>query len=290
MLHHSKGLIAVPETPSLRRRRLVAALKRLREEQGKTLAEAGEAAGFSEAKISRIESFKSPISGDDTFTLATALGADETTAGALVNLARSAKQTGWWASYEGDGLGRFSDFLELESDAVGIRQYTFDLIPGRLQTERYARAVIRHFLPQAEEEEIDQRVRLRLDRQQRISAPAWYILDQAALNRAVGGPDVMAEQLDYLAEVALKPRRTLQILPTAISGHPAMGVTFSLFELRDGAVYVAMDTLTGGLYLEDPADVDVHVDTWSRLQAIGANFDDSVTLVRRARDDHRSAS
>ncbi|MFI5607852.1 helix-turn-helix domain-containing protein [Amycolatopsis sp. NPDC051903] len=278
----------MPDKPGLRRRRLVGALRRLREEAGLNLTQAAQAAGFSEAKLSRVEAFKSSINGDDTYALATALGADEATANALVVLARSAKQRLWWDSHLGEGLGSFSHFLELESDAVGSRQYEFDLIPGRLQTPEYAHAVIRHIRPEVEDDEIDARVQLRLDRQTRITTPTWYIVDEAALIRPVGGPEVMADQLDHLAAVANKPRTTLQILPTNITGHPAMGTAFSLFELPDGAVYATQDTLTGGIYLEDRADVAVYEAAWSRLQAIALDFDRSTKVVRQARNDHRS--
>ncbi|QRP43588.1 helix-turn-helix transcriptional regulator [Amycolatopsis sp. FDAARGOS 1241] len=278
------------DKPGLRRRRLVGALRRLREEAGLNLTQAAQAAGFSEAKLSRVEAFKSSINGDDTYALAMALGADEATANALVVLARSARQRLWWDSYLGEGLGRFGDFLELESDAVEIRQYVIDLIPGRLQTPEYTRAVMKHFFPDAEVEEIEARVQLRLDRQSRIAAPVWYIVDEAALIRPVGGPEVMADQLDRLANEASKPRNTLQILPTDVTGHSAMGATFSLFRLSDDSIYATQDTLTGGIYFEDRAEVAVYEAAWSRLQATAVDFERSVKLVRESRDRHRSAS
>ena len=276
------------ETPSLRRRRLVGALKRLREEQGKTLADAAEAAGFSEAKVSRIESFKSAISGDDTFTLATALGADETTANALVSLARSAKHTGWWHdSYEDNGLGAFADFLELEEEAREVFEFHEVLIPGRFQTPRYAATVIRADLPNATEEEIERRVQLRIDRQARDSAPFWAVVFEDALTIPVGGHEVMAEQLDHLAKVATKPGTRLQILPASSKGHPAMGTSFTLFTLNDGTQFAHIDTLTGGLFIEE--GVAVYDQARAGLQAAANPFDTSVNLVLRGRDNHRSA-
>ncbi|MET7995280.1 helix-turn-helix transcriptional regulator [Amycolatopsis sp. NPDC005232] len=276
--------------PSLRRRRLVGALKRLRLDAGMTLAEAGEAAGFSEAKVSRIETFRFQVSGDDTYALAKALGASEETANALVKLARSAKQRGWWhdAAGEDNGLGTFADFLELESDAREIFEFQETLIPGRLQTAGYAAAVIRADLPNATHAEVERRVKLRLDRQSQSSAPLWAVIFEAALDMPVGGPEVMCEQLDRLSEAAKRPGIQVQVLPKRSRGHAAIGTSFTLFELADGATFAHIDTLTGGLLIEDPAQVEIYRKARMGLQAAAADFAGSDTLVKRARDNHRS--
>jgi transcriptional regulator with XRE-family HTH domain len=280
-------------SPSLRRRRLVSALRRLREAEGLTMADAAERAGFSEAKLSRVESLKNTITGDDTFILAKALGADEVTVEALVSLARSAKQRDWWHVYNSDEVGRFANFLELEDDAKAIRGFEADLIPGQLQTPAYAEAVIRHAFPDAEDDEIAQRVQLRVERQRQVAGRAfelWAIIDEAALKRPIGGWAVMIEQLDHLARVAQRPGTTVRVLPTSVTGHPAMGVPFALITLNDGAEFVYLDTLTGGAYIEDLSDVVVYQRVWSRLQSMAADFDRSGSLIRQAAAEHRSVS
>lgn len=191
-----------------------------------------------------------------------------------------------------DGLGRFTDFLELEDDAKSVCGFEVDLIPGQLQTPEYSAAVIRHAFPETNDDEIAQRVRLRVDRQQRMVDRAlslWVVIDEAALRRPVGGPDVMAMQLDHLAAVATRPGTTVQILPTGTSGHIAMGVPFTLITLEDRARFVYLDTLTGGAYIEDVGDVEAYEQAWARLQATALDFDRSATLIRQAAAEHRSA-
>lgn len=282
--------------PSLRRRRLATALKQLREEQGWTMEEAAEHAGegFSKAKISRVESLQSAINGDDTYTLATALGANEATVEALVQLARSARRRGWWHVYANDVLGHSSDFLELEHDAREFLEFQVDLIPGPAQTEDYMTVVFRHFSPDADAETIKQRVASRRERQDRMMGRAcerWFILDEAALRRPVGGQRVMAAQLDQLDMLAQQPGISIQVLPQAgVTGHAAMGVPFTLFTLQDGAQYAFVESLTGGLYIEESADIATYARAWSRLQATSLDFERSISVIRSIAAEHRRST
>lgn len=278
--------------PSLRRRRLAAALRTLREDAGLTMEDAAKRAGegFSTAKISRVESLATGINGDDAYALATALGADEDTVAALVNLARSARRRGWWHVYATDVLGYFSDFLELEHDAREFLAFRVDLIPGVAQTEGYMTAVFTHSAPDADTDTIKQRVALRRERQDRMMERAcdrWFIVDEAALRRPVGGPQVMAAQLDQLARFAEQPGVTLQVLPQAgITGHAALGVPFTLITLDDGARYVYLESMTGGLYVEEASDLDAYSRAWSRLQATALDFERSIKVIRSIATEH----
>jgi transcriptional regulator with XRE-family HTH domain len=281
----------MPKPPSLRRRRLVTFLKRLREEAGLNLADAAQRAGFSEAKLSRIETLKIMVSGDDTYTLATSLGADEATANALVVLARSAKLRGWWHVYSDDALGRFTDYIEMQSDATEIREFEEGIVPGALQTEGYTEAVLRIGLPDAPEETIKQRlaVRMELQEQARSSGLRFRaIIDEAALRRPVGGSVTMCAQLDALHRAALTPKIQIQVLPTDISGHPAMGTPFTLINLVDEATYVYLDNLAGGTYLEERRDIIRYESAWSALQAMAIDFDRSASLIGTIADEFRS--
>jgi transcriptional regulator with XRE-family HTH domain len=281
--------------PSLRRRRLIAALRRLREEAGLGLGEAAELAGFSQPKLSRIETFTNVISGDDTYLLACALGADEDTANALVKLARQSKQRGWWHVYSDDALGRFTDYIELQADAALIREFEEGIIPGALQTEGYTEAVLRAGLPDADEETIKQWLGVRRELQERMSGlRVWAIIDEAALRRPVGGAETMAGQLDALHRAAVSPGIRVQVLPTDVAAHPAMGAPFTLIDLHDGATYVYLDNLMGGTYLEDEADIVRYGSAWSTLQAMAIDFDRSASLIRtiakqfRSRDERKA--
>lgn len=277
--------------PSLRRRRLASALIHLRKEAGLSQAEAAKlmGSGWDGPKLSRIEGMINAISGDDTHELAVALGADEKTVAALVNLARQSRKRGWWQVYDDDVLGTTSDFVELEEDARSLRQFKADVIPGQLQTQAYIDAVVRSANPNATDEEVAQRVQLRVDRQKRMidrDFNLWVVIDEAALQRSVGGPEVMAEQLDQLAALARRPGTTVQILPTRVNAHPAMGVPFTLIELNDETRYVHVETFAGGAYVEGP-ETRAYSAVWEQLQALAADFAQSVTIITTAAATHR---
>lgn len=279
--------------PSFRRRRLAKALRRLREGSGMSAHEAARAAGdrFSQSKISNIETLNVAVTGDDAYTLCQVYGADEKTTQALVQLARSARQRGWWHVSQA-ALGKAVDMIELEDDSVHIREFTIDLISGLLQTEDYARAVIRHADATAPNEVIEQRVQARLLRQKSFferQVQLWAIVDEAALHRPIGGRKVMAAQLEHLAEIATTvPHVSLQVIPTDASGHPAMGVAFLIFNLADDEKYPYLDTLTGGAYIDDPEETIAYETAWTRLAASAVDFEKSAQLVREIVHTHRS--
>jgi transcriptional regulator with XRE-family HTH domain len=275
--------------PSIRRRRLVAALTQLRKQSGKTLAEAANAAGWDTSKLSRIERFQVTITGDDTLTLCEALGASRTTSQTLAQLARESRRRGWWTVYA-DVLGTLEDFVELEADAKKVMGWESSIVPGSVQTEAYARAVIRNAWPEDPQESIDQRVQLRMERQKRMwDGPArlWVVVDEAALMRPVGGREVMAEQLDRLVDVSQKGLATVQVLPTELPGHAALGTTFTLIELQDDTRVVYVDTLTGGVYIEEPADVEHHYTSWQRLTAESLDFVRTRRMLGKWIAEHR---
>jgi transcriptional regulator with XRE-family HTH domain len=277
--------------PSLRRRRLVAALRRLRDEAGLSLNEAAERVGFSQPKLSRIETLTNVISGDDTYLLACALGADEDTANALVKLARQSKQRGWWHVYSDDALGRFTDYIELQADAALIREFEEGIIPGALQTEGYTEAVLRAGMPDVSEETIKERLAVRQDLQDRARASGlriWTIIDEAALRRPIGGAETIVGQLDALHHAAMSPGIRVQVLPTDVAAHPAMGTPFTLIDLQDGAMYVYLDNLAGGTYLEDEPDLTQYGMAWATLQAMAIDFDRSASLIRSIAKEFRS--
>lgn len=277
-------------TPPLRRRRLARTLTQLREDAGLSLTDAAAAADFSQSKLSRIESTGIAISGDDTYTLCGVLGVGEELTNALVGLARQAKRRDWWAAYPRSVIGRSTDLLELEADATLSHSFTLDVVPGLLQTEDYARAVMQHGMPRESNESIDQRVALRMQRQQRIrdgGLDYWAIIDEPALHRPLGGDKVIANQIEYLCVVAATRHVSLQVLPLETCGHPGLGAPFSVFELPDGYRCVAVDNLSGGLYIEDEREVRTYEDTWSRLAAAALSFEQSAERLAKIASEHR---
>lgn len=278
-------------SPSLRRRRLVSRLVALRVDAGFDIGDAAERAGFSQSKLSRIESLDVSVSGDDTDTLCQVYGVDDETRHALVSLARQAKRKGWWQVFPSEELGVSTDLLELEDDSTQIRSYTDALIPGFVQTFEYACAVIGATSPMLDRATVEYHARVRMERQQRLrdrGVERWLIVDEYALRRNIGGPSTMAAMIESLIDAANDPSVSIQILPQDLSEHVALGMPFKLMTLRDGARFVHAETLGGGLYLEADEQVANQEDRWSKLAAQALSFVETTTQLGRIAQYQRS--
>ncbi len=234
----------------MRRRRLARELARLREDRGMTIREAATALEWDPSKLSRVEGLQRGIIVRDVRRLLNLYQVtDETQREALFELARQAKQRGWWQAYADVMPSEYATLIGLEAEAAEIGTYQPELIHGLLQTEDYARAVIRIGRPGDTADQVDRRVELRMTRQQildREDPPRLrVVLNEAAIRRMVGGPDVMRAQLarltaenltgslsldapddfrqyartfDFLQAAALGPRESRDMLIT-LAGH-----------------------------------------------------------------------
>jgi transcriptional regulator with XRE-family HTH domain len=252
--------------PTVRRMLVGAQLRRLRTEQGLTREQAGEAIRASEWKIHRLENGQVGFKDRDIIDLLRRYGVtDPDEVAALVELAREANAPGWWQHY-GDVLPQwFRAYVDLEAVATLIRAYEGQLVPGLLQTEDYMRAVIGGAYLNDAPEEVEHRVALRVTRQtllERADGPRlWAVVDEAALRRPVGGPEVMRGQLERLIEATKLPNVTLQILPLTAGAHPAMVGAFSILRFADDELpdVVYLEHLTNAVYLDKREDVDQHL-------------------------------
>jgi hypothetical protein len=257
--------------PTVQRLVLGGHLRRLREEAFITTEQAAAAIRGSHSKISRMEhgrvGFKERDVGD-LLTLYGITSGDEREA--LLRLAREANTPGWWQGYS-DILPHWVEpYFGLEAAASFIRDWELQFVPGLLQTEAYARAIIR--LGNATcEEDVVRRAEARLARQDilnRENPPRlWAVVDEAALRRSIGGRAVMREQVRHLIDMADHPAVTLQILPFHVGSHPAMGGPFTILryaepDLRD-VVYI--EQLTSAIYLDKPVDVDSYLEVMEQL-------------------------
>jgi transcriptional regulator with XRE-family HTH domain len=264
-----------PGGPTVRRMVVGAQLRRLRETNGVTREDAGYAIRASESKISRMELGRVSFKERDVADLLTLYGVvDDAERAALLALANDANLPGWWHSYSDLLPAWLQQYLDLEAGARLIRTYEVQFVPGLLQTEAYARAVIE--LGYIDDAEIDRRVGLRMARKRLLDQPdsplLWAVLDEAVLRRPIGGREVMLEQLEALAEAGTRPNIRLQIIPFDTGGHPAAGGAFAMLrfpepELPD-VVYV--EHLTGALYLDKPEDVDRYVVAMDQLSVMAA--------------------
>ncbi|GHE44731.1 transcriptional regulator [Streptosporangium violaceochromogenes] len=251
---------------------LGAQLRRLRERRNITLEEAGRAIRASHSKVSRMELGRVSFRARDVADLLTLYGVtDGDERQALLTLVERANVTGWWHNYNDVLPSWFETYVGLEESATGIRNYEVQFVPGLLQSEDYARAVILLGYPNAPEEEVRRRVRLRMARQRILRNPdpphLWAVLDEAVLRRPLGGSEVMRGQIDHILRALDLPNVTVQIVPFSVGGHAAAGGPFSIlrFSQPDLPDVVYMEQLTSAVYLEKRDDVDSYLEVMERL-------------------------
>jgi transcriptional regulator with XRE-family HTH domain len=257
--------------PTVQRLVLGGHLRQLRERAGITTEQAAGAIRGSHSKISRMEHGRVGFKERDISDLLTLYGV---TIGeereALLKLAREASTPGWWQGYSDILPHWLEPYFGLEAAASFIRNYELQFVPGLLQTESYARALMRLGNAPAEDDVV-RRVEARLSRQEilrRETPPRlWAVMDEAALVRPIGGRTVMREQVRHLIEMCDHPYVTLQILPFKTGAHPAMGGPFTILrfsepDLRD-VVYI--EQLTSALYLDKPTEVDSYLEVMEQV-------------------------
>ena len=269
-------------SPTVRRRRLSSELRRLRESARLTIEEVSEKLECSASKISRMETGHVGVTPRDARDMLELYGIAEDEREALVQLAREARKKGWWHAYNEVFTGAF---VGLESEASSLRAFQALLVPGLLQTEDYTRAVIRAIRPDAGEADIEQRVAARLARQRLLTCADppeyWAVIDEGALRRTVGGPEVMRAQLRRLGEVAALPNVTLQVVPFRAGAHSGLEGPFLILGFPEQAdpdvVYVENTSM--GVYLEQYADVRRYTLMFDHLRAAALKPDDTIGLI-----------
>jgi transcriptional regulator with XRE-family HTH domain len=257
-------------TRSVRHRRLGAELRRLREAHGLTIDQVADTLECSNSKVSRIEIGRVSATPRDVRDMLDIYGISGQQRDGLIQLARDARQKGWWHQFRDLPI---ATLVGLEESATSIRAYRELLVPGWLQTEEYARAILTEIFWDRPEE-VDRRVDFRMEQQQRLlaqedSPQLWAILDEAVIRRSVGKPGVMTKQLKRLKEVAGYPRIRLQILPFSAGEHAGMDGGFTIVTFSDVAEpdVVYLEHTTSDLYLEDPQSVERYARLFDRLES-----------------------
>ncbi len=278
--------------PTIQRRRLAAELRLLRERAQLTLEEVGQKLGWSVAKISRIETAVVGISSKDLGRVLDLYDVEGDRRTALLSKTRTARTKGWWDAYAEFVPSDYIDYIELEAQLSGMRSYDAHVIHGLMQTEGYAREVIRAgVMGLSSPAEIDRRVEVRLTRQRlltREEAPMrfWTVIAEPALMWVMGTPKVMADQYDKLREFAGLNNVTLQVLPASAGAHPATTGSFDILEFpsphEDDAVYV--ETMTANRYVESDVEIYRYSLAFDHLRAQALSPSDSVEYLTQAAD------
>jgi transcriptional regulator with XRE-family HTH domain len=267
----------------VRRRRLGLELRALREATGMSGEEAVRILNWSNSKLSRMELGRNPPSPTDlTKLLDLYKVASETRREELSRLLREAKRKGWWQIYS---EVPYSTFIGLEAEASTVLTYE-QVVPGLFQTEAYAQRIIRDTLLTVGIETLEQRVEARLTRQAVLTKDSPLqvraVLDETALRRVVGGPEVMRKQITRLLEMAELPNVIMQVIPFTVGTHPGtMLGAFSILEFEHPAdpavLYVEGNT---DPYPDREGDLQRYLVAFDRLRSAALNVSQSAALMR----------
>ncbi len=262
-------------------RRLARHLTRLRQEAGYTPAQVADLLGWSRPKVSRVECGKSVPKDTDLQALLNLCRCDPGQATALTDLAQQARTRGWWTTFN-DVLT--NSYVALEDGASSIRVWEAQLIPDLLQTEAYARAAITATHPHALGS-VHRQVQARMARRSVLNRdypPTFHaVIDEAALRRPIGGPEVMEPQYVRLLTLARQPHIMLQLLPFAAGPHPGLAGSFALLGFDDPADPDAAFTKgqSGEIEIEAAEQTANTTLMWDRIVASAASPDDTRSMI-----------
>jgi transcriptional regulator with XRE-family HTH domain len=268
-------------SPTVRRRQLSMELRRLRDAAGKTQQDAADWLGIPATGISKMENGKQRVTQAYLKLLLQLYEVGSPQAEALDRLRRESGQRGWWADYGKTVPKWFADYVGMETVAAEVWTYESEFIPGLLQTPQYTESINVALDPGGEVQRV---VQLKAARQQRLTDENPLILravvNEAALRREVGRPDVMRAQARRLAEVAKLPNVTVQVLPFSAGAHPGMLGAFTALRFPEEPMNtVYMELYGAALYLEAPAEIMRYVNTFERLASLALDVDGTAKLL-----------
>ena len=285
-----------PASPTVRRRRLAAELRGIRESKGKSGDAVAAALKWSPSKISRYERARTGLRPRDVERLLDYYQITEPRRALLLALAEDAAQKGWWEEYADSLSEDYQQFIGLEYEAMSIALWHVDVVPGLLQTEAYARHIISSYskVEPVAPGLIGRMVRVRMQRQQvldRDGLQLTVVLDESVLRRRIGDDSVMYDQLQRLAQEADRPNLTLRILP--LDGqHTVFGESFTIFGFGFDAGsagdsdamlqdVVSTEQLRSGFTLEGERETYLHRIAFQMLAEASLDPAASAELVRQ---------
>jgi transcriptional regulator with XRE-family HTH domain len=286
----STGELNMPDkiSPTVRRRKLGVQLRTLRERAGLTIDDVARSTRWSMSKISRIETARVGARQKDVDQLLALYQVeDPDTRASMAQLVREAAQRGWWTTYGEAVPDWFEDYVGFESEASSFRIFETQIVPALLQTEDYARAILKAGRLTDLPYEVEQRIQLRMARQSvfsRSDPPRMrVVIDESVLRRPVGGPEVMAGQLKRLLAEVDNPNIILQVLPFSAGEHLAMNGSFVLFAFDESDLdIVYVEYLAGALYLEKKRELAWYTLAFDHLGATALGPKESAKLVEQA--------
>ena len=261
--------------PTLARRHLGRTLRRLRQETGKTHADVTAAHLGSRSKMSAIESGRVPVGADTIYGLSALYHVPPELTERLLALAAATKRTGVDESVDPSIAERSSVYADLVDTASVLRVHGVELIPGLVQTEDYARAVVA-VDPELTPESVEQRIAFQLRRQhaflrRRPPGKLDIIITAATLNLVVGSAEVMERQLAHLRALDATDEVSIRVLTTANGVHRAMrGGGFTIMEFDDplDPPIVHLEHVVGDQYVEREEHVNAYRQAFDAISAL----------------------
>jgi hypothetical protein len=208
----------------------------------------------------------------------------------MLELARQARRKDWWHQYSGAIPSWFQFYVGLEAEATTLHCYEAEFVPGVMQTEDYARAIM-STAPEPDADEFERQITVRMERAKRLTGPdpmtLWVIMNEAVIRRLVGGADVMHGQLAHLLKLIALRHVTVQVLPYAAGAHPAMQGSFTVMAFPDETHpdVVYMETQTSALYLEAPQERERYSLVFDHLRAQALAPVESKAVITQAVKD-----
>jgi transcriptional regulator with XRE-family HTH domain len=264
-------------------------LRERREELGMTAVTAGRTSGITQAYVSGVEAGRVKLPADRLAQLVKIYEIEASDAAELEELRVAAMQRAWWHQYSQLFPAEFLRFLGYEAGAGRIRSYHSELVDGLLQTEEYARAIIRGGNTYVRLTEMDRRIAVRMARQARLEADRSLhltaVIGEGALRQQVGGPGVMRAQLDHLVSLMTERPRQIEIrvMPFTAGAHPALGGPFQILSFPSPRLpdLVWQEVLTSSDIIDQSSRVADYVVTFAEAQERALSLDESLALIRR---------
>ncbi|MEU5852448.1 helix-turn-helix domain-containing protein [Saccharopolyspora shandongensis] len=275
-------------SPTMRRKTLGAELRRLRNAEELSADQIADLLGCSQAKVRHMENGRTAPSKAELKVLMDHYGLPDERRSILEETREEARKRGWWSTYRLPSW--FQDYVGMESDAVRVRTFELEMIPGLLQTEAYARAINVVGSHMTEPEDVERQVSARLRRQVRLedrdSLALHAVISEAALHRCTADPALAQEQMRRLAELAAKPNISIQVLPFSSGLHESVSGSFTLLDFPPGTwpSSAYQEYAVGGHLVDDKDAVAALSTVFQRLCDRAMSEEASIELISQHTD------
>jgi transcriptional regulator with XRE-family HTH domain len=299
MIDSGSSVVIDSGSPTVRRRRLAAELRGIRESKGRSGESVAAALRWSPSKISRYERAKTGLRPRDVETLLDYYQITGARRELLLTLAEDAAQKGWWEEFADILSDDYRQFIGLEHEATSIAVWHVDVVPGLLQTEAYAKHIIGSYgrVEPVAPGMIGRLVKVRTQRQHvldREGLQLSVVLDESILKRRIGGDSIMHEQLQRLVQEAGRPNLTLQVLPLDAQ-HSVFGESFEIFGFGTDNEAMLQDVVStehmkSGFILEGERETYLHRIAFQALAEASLDPVASTELILETAESHWSGA